>query len=266
MPEAPDLETGGLSPAGPPKETRAVYIRDLSDNGPPPGVWLPAINVATGGPQSHVVYHELVKHARMRLSRTTDGGAMVAVTESGAVHLLKVPSPEFYRFVDRFRVARRLRVLPEGALGELARVIQARVGDPGFVEDKVGLSTPAEPIPPTAVIQTQPRKTPATLDFIAYALNRVVLRSPYVFVPSALTAELGESEEQIARMFVEHHGHLRELGFEVRPVSSSLGPVFLVTRLPANSSRPGSERTVNYGQAADPPVVERTREGRADAL
>jgi len=264
MPEAPELEPGSLTSGGSGKESRAVYIRDLSDHIPPPGVWLPAINVATGGPQSHVVYHELVKHAKMRLSRTTDGGAMVSVAESGAVHLLKVPSPEFYRFVDRFRVARRLRVLPEGALGELARVIEARVGDPGFVEDQVRVPTPAEPSLPSSIIPSQSRKPAATLDFIAYTLNRVVLRSPYVFVPSALTDELGESEEQIARRFVEHHGHLRELGFEVRPVSSSLGPVFLVTRLPVKGSRPGLEKTGDHGRAVERSVSGSSQEGRGD--
>ena len=234
-----DLSKGVLR-----KETLQVGIRDLSDHSVPVGVWLPAINVATGGPQAHVVYHELVKHAQMRLSRTTEGDAMVTVSEAGAVHLFKVPSPAFYRFVDRFRVARRLRVLPEEALGELARIIEARVGDPGFVDDQVRVLPPPEPPSVPDYVPSQDGKKSTVLDFVEYALNHLVYRSPYVFVPSALTAELGESEERIAKMFIEHNGRLRELGFDARPVSSSLGPVFLVTRLPPRSSRTNFDRRV----------------------
>jgi hypothetical protein len=240
MPEGADPLPGRLATGVSRKETFPGAIRDLAESSPATGVWLPAINVATGGPQSHVVYHELVKHARMRLTRTTEGSAMVTVTESGAVHLFKVPSPEFYRFVDRFRVARSLRVLPEPALEELARIIQARVSDPGFVEDQTGVPTSEPPAPPEGLPAHETSK-PGSLDFVAYALNRLVFRSPYVFVPSALTSELGKSEEQIARMFIEHHSQLRELGFDARPVSSSLGPVFLVTRLPTRDPRSTSD-------------------------
>jgi hypothetical protein len=232
--DGPDLErlAGGTVP---------VAIRDLSDRTVPAGVWLPAINVATGGPQSHVIYHDLVKHAQMRLMRTTDGTAMVTVAEAGAVHVLKVPSPEFSRFVDRFRVARRLRVLPEPALSELARIIEARVGDPAFKDD-LPAGASVEPLrEPGSFPAPEKGRKPVETDLMAYALNRVVFQSPYVFVPSALAAALGESERHITSMFIEHRDRLRELGFDSRPVLSTLGPVFLVTRVTPPSLASGQE-------------------------
>jgi hypothetical protein len=217
------------------RENVPVAIRDLAENNPPPGVWLPAINVATGGPQSHVIYHDLVKHAQMRLKRTAEGHAMVTVSEAGSVHLLKVPSAEFVRFVDRFRVGRRLRVLPEASLNELSRIIEARVGDPRFADDPSPSPHDEMVVDPPVAPPNRDDANEVETDLMAYALNRLVFSSPYVFVPSALAAALGGSEKQITTLFVENRDRLRELGFESRSVVSSVGPVFLVTRV-----RPGT--------------------------
>jgi len=211
-------------------EPASIAIRDLSKSQAPPGVWLPAINSATGGPQSHAIYHELATRAGMRLQRTKDGHAMVTVSEAGAVHLLAVPSPEFYRFVDRFRVARRLRVLPESALNELSRIIEARVGDPRFEDDRPLVPPDSERSAPPASPSSTAGPGPSATDLMAYTLNRVVLNSPYVLVPSAIANAIGEPERAVTTMLVENRDRLRELGFETRTVGSSVGPVFLVTR------------------------------------
>jgi hypothetical protein len=242
MPSAPRSIPDLRKPEGSPAELPAVHIRDLAARETPGGVWLPEINSATDGPQSHAIYHELVKHAHMRLKRTREGRAMVAVTEGGAVHLLNVPSPEFFRFVDRFRMARRLRVLPEFSLSELARIIEARVGDPRFQDDRTLLpgedgQEASPPSVPPPVFEAAQEKA----DVMAYALNRLVLSSPYVFVPSVLADALGEPEGGISSTFAENRERLRAFGFETRTVSSSLGPVFLVSRIPSRKLdlRPG---------------------------
>jgi len=43
-------------------------------------------------------------------------------------------------------------------------------------------------------------------------------------------------------MFIQHHGRFRQLGFDVRPVSSSLGPVFLVFRRPPKNRTDGGAK------------------------
>lgn len=207
-----------------------VAIRDLSDRNRPPRVWLPEVNSASGGPQSHVVYGELVRHARMRLKRTEDGGAMVAVAEKGAVHLLSVPSPEFFRFCDRFRIGRRLRVLPESVLTELTRVILSRVSDPLFTDD-LPLGPGDEEYGERRVSPRSPEDdSAAETENLADTLGRLKTGDPFVFVPSQLAVALSRTERQIATIFSENRPMLRKLGFDAWTVGSSLGPVYLVRR------------------------------------
>jgi len=212
-------------------ESPPVQIRDLAATTPHSRVRLAEVNSAPDESQSHALYNELVQHARMRLQGTKAGHAMVSVAEDGAVHVLAVPSPEFFRFVHRFRTTRRLPNIHEAAVSDLSHLIEARAGDQplqhGVTPDREG-EAPVE----RTVRQDSPTGENASApDLMAYALNRLVLSSPYVFVPSVLADALGESERQVTSTFVENRERLRELGFDSRSVSSSLGPVFLVTRV-----------------------------------
>ena len=214
-----------------PGESPPVRIRDLASTTAHARAHLAEVVPAQDQPPSHALYNELVKHARLRFQGTQGGPAMVSVAEEGAVHVLAVPSPEFFRFVHRFGQARRLPVVHEATLRELSSLIEAEGHAPrpvrteeGDGDSKVAVDHASTAASPAAAGSSPP-------DLMAYALNRLVMSSPYVFVPSVLAAALGESERQVTATFVENRDRLRELGFDSRSVSSSLGPVFLVTRV-----------------------------------
>jgi len=230
-PSSPRIPPGPPSTGAHPGESPPVQIRDLSATTASSRLRLAEVNSTPDEPQSHALYNELVKHARMRLQGSKAGHVTVSVAEDGAVHVLAVPSPEFFRFVHRFRTARRLPNIHEAALSDLSHLIEARAVDQplqlGVTPDREG-EAPVD----RAVRQPSPTGENASApDLMAYALNRLVLSSPYVFVPSVLADALGESERRVTSTFVENRDRLRELGFDSRSVSSSLGPVFLVTRV-----------------------------------
>ncbi len=103
-----------------------LRIRDVSRL---PNEWTPPVGVL-GGPPAAVLYRELVVYAEMRLFQ--DGGARPCVVLRDGSHprAFSVPSAELRTAIDRFRMRRNLRPVPEADIEEFARIVEARVSDP----------------------------------------------------------------------------------------------------------------------------------------
>ena len=93
------------------------------------GEWVPPIG-AMGGPPAHELYRDLVNHAGMRLLRDDDGMPWVELQDGERRRTFPVPSVELRAALDRFRMRRNLRPVPEADINEFARVVTARVSDP----------------------------------------------------------------------------------------------------------------------------------------
>ncbi len=102
-------------------------IRDLS--GEPVREWMPPINIL-GGPPAQELYHDLVVFAHMRLYRSLAGEAWVALQDGEHRRMFRVPSTELISALDRFRLKRNLRPVPDKDLEEFSRIVQARISDP----------------------------------------------------------------------------------------------------------------------------------------
>jgi hypothetical protein len=102
-------------------------IRDLSKVAR--GEWIPPIG-AMGGPPAHELYRDLVIHAGLRLSRDSDGVPWVELRDGEHRRAFPVPSPELTAALDRFRMRRNLRPVPEEDIVEFSRVVEARISDP----------------------------------------------------------------------------------------------------------------------------------------
>lgn len=152
-----------------------LRILDLSRR--PRGEWEPPIG-AMGGPPAHELYHDLVAHAGLKLMRDLDGHPWIEIQDGERRRALEVPSPELRGALDRFRMRRNLRPVPESDIEEFVRVVEARVSDPDIAfpersmprealtlpEPDAGgspvadasadpTSPPAEPAPPDAPVE-----------------------------------------------------------------------------------------------------------------
>ena len=115
--------------------TEELSILDLSKAGK--GEWVPPIG-AMGGPPAHELYRDLVAHAGLRLLRDDTGAPWVELQDGEHRRTFPVPSLELRAALDRFRMRRNLRPVPETDIEEFARVVEARVSDPD-IEVPVGL-------------------------------------------------------------------------------------------------------------------------------
>jgi hypothetical protein len=104
-----------------------IRIRDVS--GPATREWVPPIGVM-GGPPAHELYRDLVLYAGLRLFRDPQGNPCLALRDGEHRRYFRVPSEELREALDRFRMRRNLRPLPDHELSDLARIVQARVTDP----------------------------------------------------------------------------------------------------------------------------------------
>ncbi len=104
-----------------------LRILDLSRR--PRGEWEPPIG-AMGGPPAHELYHELVNHAGLRVLRDLDGHPWIEIQDGERRRALAVPSDELRAALDRFRMRRGLRPVPDSDIEEFARVVIARASDP----------------------------------------------------------------------------------------------------------------------------------------
>jgi hypothetical protein len=107
--------------------TNEVRIRDISRN--PTNEWTPPIG-AMGGPPAHELYRDLVLYAGLRLLRDRDDRPWVAMQDGERRRTFRVPSPELRGALDRFRMRRNLRPVPETDLEDFTRIVEARISDP----------------------------------------------------------------------------------------------------------------------------------------
>lgn len=96
---------------------------------PPLTEWTPPIG-AMGGPPAHELYRDLVAHGGLRLLKDRDGSPWVELQDGERRHRFPVPGNALRGALDRFRMRRNLRPVPEGDLDDFARVVLARVSDP----------------------------------------------------------------------------------------------------------------------------------------
>src|SRR5271170_2098205 len=138
--------------------TEELSIRDLSKARK--GEWVPPIG-AMGGPPAHELYRDLVTHAGLRLLQDDEGTPWVEIQDGEHRRSFPVPSPELRAALDRFRMRRNLRPVPESDIDEFARVVEARVSDPDVVIPLSGQpdsreSPKAPGIPPESVPPAPP--------------------------------------------------------------------------------------------------------------
>lgn len=107
--------------------TNEVRIRDISRNSS--NEWTPPIG-AMGGPPAHELYRDLVLYAGLRLLRDNEGHPWVAMQDGERRRTFRVPSAELRGALDRFRMRRNLRPVPETDLEDFTRIIEARISDP----------------------------------------------------------------------------------------------------------------------------------------
>lgn len=121
-----------------------IRIRDVSR--PPTRQWIPPIGVM-GGPPAHELYRDLVQYAGLRLVRDAQGNPCIAVRDGERRRTFRVPSVELREALDRFRMRRNQRPVPDPTLAEFARVVQARVSDPDILvpSHDIGETDPSAP-------------------------------------------------------------------------------------------------------------------------
>jgi len=168
--------------------------------------WIPPIG-AMGGPPAHELYRNLVLYAGLRLFRDPDGNPYVAIRDGEHRRTFPVPSDGLREALDRFRMRRSLRPVPDGELAELTRIIRARVSDPDINVPTydVGEASSSEPhvaFRPT-FIPTLPADPPnngweGELDSIMREVDEVrspaAARLPKAKVPTAWNDVVGHSE------------------------------------------------------------------------
>ena len=155
-----------------------LAILDLSKVGR--GEWMPPIG-AMGGPPAHELYRDLVTHAGLRLSRDADGAPWVEIQDGEHRRTFPVPSPELRAALDRFRMRRNLRPVPESDIEEFARVVEARVSDPDVA---IPLGGPERPdgdpsaLSASAPPATSPNWAVDELDHLMHEVDAIQGRAP----------------------------------------------------------------------------------------
>lgn len=159
-----------------------LAILDLSKVGR--GEWMPPIG-AMGGPPAHELYRDLVIHAGLRVLKDSDGAPWVELRDGEHRHAFPVPSPELRSALDRFRMRRNLRPVPESDIEELARVIEARVSDPDLEVPLEAAETAGAPVPIVSTAPEAPARNWAVdeLDHLMREVDAIQGRGPPVATP-----------------------------------------------------------------------------------
>jgi hypothetical protein len=168
--------------------------------------WIPPIG-AMGGPPAHELYRDLVLYAGLRLCRDREGNPCVAMRDGEHRRTFLVPSDQLREALDRFRMRRNLRPVPEAEMAELTRIVRARASDPDISVPTfdVGELDPPEPrvefqptFIPTLPQEPQPNEWEDELDSIMREVDEVrsptSARLPKAKVPSAWNEVVGHSE------------------------------------------------------------------------
>jgi hypothetical protein len=133
-----------------------LRILDLSRR--PKGEWEPPIG-AMGGPPAHELYHDLVQHAGLKLLLDLDGHPWIEIQDGERRRALEVPSPDLRGALDRFRMRRNLRPVPESDIEEFVRVVEARASDPD-----VAFPARSRPREPMSLPEPMPESTDSDLE------------------------------------------------------------------------------------------------------
>ncbi|HTW77739.1 MAG TPA: hypothetical protein VMG14_08280 [Thermoplasmata archaeon] len=149
-----------------------LRIRDLSRR--PRAEWEPPIG-ALGGPPAHELYHDLVVHAGLRLLRDLDGRPWIEIQDGERRRAFEVPGPDLRGALDRFRMRRNLRPVPESDVEEFVRVVEARASDPDviFPERDAPARPRAEVVTPDPAEATSLEPFPATSAPEGWAVERL---------------------------------------------------------------------------------------------
>jgi hypothetical protein len=151
-----------------------------------------------GGPPAHELYRDLVLYAGLRLLRDADGNPLVALRDGENRRTFRVPSVELREAIDRFRMRRSLRPVPEQEMTELTRIAQARASDPDIHVPASDIGEVDPPRPRTLITTdaapTEPQGVPSfdmvqELDSILHEIDdvrhRTATRPPTSKAPSA---------------------------------------------------------------------------------
>lgn len=243
-------------------ETDAVRIREIIQS--QTGEWVPPIS-ALGGPPAHLLYHELVLRAGLKLYRDDDGQPLAAFLDGEGRRTFCCPSPEFTGALDRFRMRRGLRPSPAKDIDDLVRVIHARVTDPDArvpvrpvnePEPIRAVTVPAEAAPAVepAASGAKPALpgdpwTPATLPGLSLSfsggfmragkrepplphhirvLQSLIRHGGWMGSAEELSSRLGEDENRLTQMLVRYRADLAEFGIVVANVQVESGWKILV--------------------------------------
>jgi len=160
-----------------------------------------------GGPPAHELYRNLVLYAGLRLFRDREGNPCVAMRDGEHRRTFLVPSDGLREALDRFRMRRSLRPVPDGELAELTRIIRARASDPDISVPTfdVGEADPPEPrvefrpsFIPTLSPEPPSNGWESELDSIMREVDEIrsptAARLPKAKVPSAWNEVVGHSE------------------------------------------------------------------------
>ncbi len=139
-----------------------LKIRDLSHLS---AEWTPPIGIM-GGPPAHELYADLVVFAGLQLYRDGRSRPVVVLRDGAQRRAFLTPSPELRCALDRFRMRRNLRPLPDSAIEEFVRIVVARTSDPDVAIPL--LSSPMVEQAPTPVTEA-----PAPNDPVAPRLKEI---------------------------------------------------------------------------------------------
>lgn len=248
-----------------------ILIREASDRQlgePAVEEWIPPIS-ALGGPPAHVLYHDLVVFAGLKLYKGPAGEPVVVFLDGENRRSFDCPSSEFVGALDRFRMRRGLRPSPAKDIDDLIRVMHARVTDPDASvpmlpveppeparirteefptlaelpaegERTEATLPPVEPWEPASILglslsfsggfMRSPRKEPPLPHYIR-VLHSLVRDGGWMGTTRELSDKLGEEEGKLAETLVRYRAELAEFGIVVANVQVEAGwRVLLVDR------------------------------------
>jgi hypothetical protein len=244
-------------------ESDEVRIREIVQH--QTGEWVPPIS-ALGGPPAHVLYHELVLHAGLKVYRDAEGEPLLVFLDGESRRTFRCPSPELMGALDRFRMRRGVRPSPSAVIDDFVRVIHARVTDPDAkvpppprdVPAPMETDAPSPPSIPSVEGAGDPTPTPAMagdpwvpasipglsvsfsggfmrsgrkefpLPHYIRILQSLVRNGGWMGTTQDLSSKLGEDETRLTETLIRYRADLAEFGIVVANVQVESGWRLLV--------------------------------------